>query len=338
MFSSISNPAPEQTTWITTTCSSVGFYHQSGWFAMRHFLSLLDVSASELNEILSEAAHLKADLKRGHRPPLLAGRVLGLIFEKPSLRTRASFEAGMAQLGGSSIFLSSSDGPMGKRESVADFARTLSGYVDAVALRTFKHTTVEEFARYSEVPVINALSDQYHPCQALGDLLTIQEVFGGLRGKTLVFVGDGNNVARSMAVGCGHFGLRFILAAPAGYGFDDEFVRTFHQVAPHGELIVNGEPAHAVGQADVIYTDVWTSMGQESERDERRKKFAPFQVNEKLMALAPAHARVMHCLPAVRGEEVSESVLDGDRSIVFQQAENRMHAQKALLTWLLGKV
>jgi ornithine carbamoyltransferase len=304
---------------------------------MRHFLSLFDVNANELNEILDEAMRLKTDLKKGHRPPILAGHVLGLIFEKPSLRTRASFEAGMAQLGGSSIFLSSADGSMGKRDSVADFARTLSGYVDAVVLRTFKHATVEEFAAHSSVPVINGLSDAYHPCQALADLLTIQEVFGGLRGKTLVFVGDGNNVARSMAVGCGHFGLRFILAAPQGYGFDDEFLRTFRRVAPKGELVVNGEPAHAVGEADVIYTDVWTSMGQEAEADERRRKFAPFQVNEKLLELAPRHARVRHCLPAVRGEEVSETVLDGDRSIVFQQAENRMHAQKALLTWLMGK-
>ncbi len=306
---------------------------------MRHFLCLFDVNANELNEILDEAMRLKTDLKKGLRPPILAGHVLGLIFEKPSLRTRASFEAGMAQLGGSSIFLSSADGSMGKRESVADFARTLSGYVDAVVLRTFKHATVEEFAAHSSVPVINGLSDAYHPCQALADLLTIQEVFGGLRGKTLVFVGDGNNVARSMAVGCAamHGCCGFILASPQGYGFDDEFMRTFRRVAPKGELVVNGEPAHAVGEADVIYTDVWTSMGQEEERDERRRKFAPFQVNEKLLELAPRHARVMHCLPAVRGEEVSETVLDGDRRIVFQQAETRMHAQKALLTWLMGK-
>jgi ornithine carbamoyltransferase len=302
---------------------------------MRHFLSLLDVNTAELNEILAEAARLKADLKRGHRPPLLAGRVLGMVFEKQSLRTRASFEAGMAQLGGHSVFLSATDGPMGQREPVADFARTLSGYVDAVVLRTFKHTTVEEFARHSTVPVINGLSDLYHPCQALGDLLTIQEVFGKLSGRTLVFVGDGNNVARSMAVGCGMFGLRFILAAPEGYGFDDDFVREYHRVAPKGDLVLNGEPGHAVGEADIIYTDVWTSMGQEAEREERRRKFAAFQVNEKLMAQAPPHARVMHCLPAVRGEEVSVGVLDGERSVVFQQAENRMHAQKALLTWLI---
>jgi ornithine carbamoyltransferase len=302
---------------------------------MRHFLSLLDVNAEELEALLAEAARLKADLKRGHRPPLLAGRVLGMIFEKPSLRTRASFEGAMAQMGGSTIFLSPTDGAMGQREPVADFARTLSSYADVVVLRTFRHETVEEFAAHSRVPVINGLSDRYHPCQALGDLLTIQETFGGLEGRTLVFVGDGNNVARSMAVGCGLFGLRFVLAAPDGYGFDEAFLEEFHQVAPRGELLVNGAPAHAVGDADVIYTDVWTSMGQEGEREERRRKFTGFQVNADLLAKAPPHARVMHCLPAVRGEEVSADVLEGRQSIVFQQAENRMHAQKALLKWLV---
>jgi ornithine carbamoyltransferase len=303
--------------------------------AVRHFLNINDVSGSELRGLLSAAARLKAEMKQGRRPPLLAGRVLGLIFEKPSLRTRVSFEAGMAQLGGSSVFLSSTDGAMGKRESVPDFARTLSGYVDAVTLRVFSHKTIEEFAANSSVPVINALSDLYHPCQALGDLLTIQEVCGGLQGKTLVFVGDGNNVARSVAIGCGLFGLRFILAAPDGYGFDEPFLQSYKRIAPGGELIVNGHPEHAVDQADVIYTDVWTSMGQESEKEERRQKFAAFQVNETLLAKAPPHARLMHCLPAVRGEEVSDGVLEGDRSVVFLQAENRMHAQKALLVWLM---
>lgn len=302
---------------------------------MRHFVSLLDVSVEELKWLLGEAARLKADLKKGQRPALLAGKIMGMVFEKPSLRTRASFEAAMAQLGGSSIFLSASDGAMGQRESVADFARTLSSYVDIVTLRTFKHETIEEFARYSRVPVINGLSDRAHPCQALGDLLTIQETFGGLQGKTLVFVGDGNNVARSVAVGCGLFGLRFVLAAPEGYGFDEQFLQRYRRVVPQGELIVNGEPMHAVRQADVIYTDVWTSMGQEAEREERKKKFTNFQVNEKLLAQAPSHARVMHCLPAIRGEEVTAEVLESDRSIVFEQAENRLHAQKALLKWLL---
>ncbi len=302
---------------------------------MRHFLTIADVNAAELEALLEEAARLKADLQGGRRPALLAGRVLGMVFEKPSLRTRASFEAAMAQLGGASIFLSSADGTMGQRETVPDFARTLSSYVDGVVLRTFTHATVAEFAANSRVPVINGLSDRSHPCQALGDLLTIRETFGGLKGKTLVFVGDGNNVARSMAVGCALFGLRFVLAAPEGYGFDELFLQRYRKVVPNGDLVVNGRPEHAVGEADVIYTDVWTSMGQEGEREERRKKFAPFQVNAALLAKAPPHARLMHCLPAVRGEEVSEEVLDGPRSIVFQQAENRLHAQKALLKWLL---
>src|SRR5579871_3737614 len=202
---------------------------------MRHFLNLIDLSQEELTHLLDEAARLKFDAERGIRPPLLAGRVLGMIFEKPSLRTRASFEAAMAHLGGTSIFLSSSDGPIGQRESVGDFARTLNHYVDAVVLRTFKHTTIEEFANQATVPVINGLSDQCHPCQVLGDLLTIREHFpDGIRGKTLVFVGDGNNVARSLALGCGMLGARFILAAPEGYRFDPGFMKTFHHVCNRG--------------------------------------------------------------------------------------------------------
>ena len=305
---------------------------------MRHFLSLIDLSADDLTHLLSEAAQLKADSQRGIRPALLSGRVLGMIFEKPSLRTRASFEAAMAQLGGTTIFLSASDGPIGERESVADFARVLNHYVDIVVLRTFKHSTIEEFAAHAKVPVINGLSDLCHPCQVLGDMLTIQEHFpGGIRGKTLVFVGDGNNVARSLALGCGLLGARFILASPEGYGFDEPFLQSYAQRLPEGKLLQNGTPDHAVSNADVIYTDVWTSMGQEAERDRRQSSFAPYQVNQSLLALAPAHARIMHCLPAHRGEEVTSDVLDGERSIVFQQAGNRLHAQKALLLWLLGQ-
>jgi ornithine carbamoyltransferase len=257
------------------------------------------------------------------------------VFEKPSLRTRGSFEAAMAQIGGSSIFLNPFDGAIGQREPAADYARTLSSYVDIAVLRTFKHETIEDFVAHSRVPVINGLSDRFHPCQALADLLTIQETFGTLKGRTLVFVGDGNNVARSVAIGCGQVGVRFILAAPDGYGFDDEFLMRYRRFVPNGELLVNGKPEHAVDQADVIYTDVWTSMGQEDEREERRKKFASFQVNATLLAKAPPQARVMHCLPAVRGEEISADVIDSPRSIIFQQAENRLHAQKALIKWLL---
>jgi len=304
---------------------------------MRHFLDLLDLNSDELNHLLADATAMKGAYKRGDRQPFLAGRVLGLVFEKPSLRTRASFEAAMAQMGGSSIFLSANDGQLGKRESVPDFARTLSQYVDAVALRTYSHRTIEEFAAHSSIPVINALSDASHPCQVLGDLLTMQELFGNkLQGRTLVFVGDGNNVARSMAVGCAMLGVRFVLAAPDGYRFEDGFVQTLQKRHPLGEVIQNGVPGHAVGSADVIYTDVWTSMGQEAEHEERLRKFAPFQVNSQLLALAPAHTRLMHCLPARRGEEVTAEAMESERSIIFEQAGNRMHAQKALLKWLLA--
>ena len=302
---------------------------------MKHFLSLWDLEGNQLTYLLQEAIRLKAAHQRGERPPVLAGRVLGLVFEKQSLRTRASFEAAMAQMGGTSVFLSNPDGAMGVRESVPDFARTLSQYADAVVLRTFRHKTVEDFAAYSACPVINGLSDTEHPCQALADLMTVQEVFGEIHGRTLVFVGDGNNVARSLAVGCGKLGARFILASPDGYGFDESFLHDYRRCCQAGELVQNGDPRHAVDRADIIYTDVWTSMGQEAERELRLQRFAGYQVNADLLALAPGHTRVMHCLPAHRGEEVTGDVLDGDRSIAFQQAGNRMHAQKALLKWLL---
>ena len=302
---------------------------------MRHFLDLIDLNTDELQYLLAEAVRLKSAFRAGDRTPLLPGRVLALVFEKPSLRTRVSFEAGMAQLGGLSIFLGASDGPIGQRESVPDFARTLSEYVDVVALRVFSHRTLEEFAAHSRVPVVNALSDAAHPCQALGDLLTIQEIFGSVKDKTVVFVGDGNNVARSLALACGKLGARFVLSAPEGYRFDDAFIQTFRRQAPQGELTQDAVPAHAVTGADVIYTDVWTSMGQEAEHALRLKQFAGYQVDAALMAKAPEHARLMHCLPAHRGEEVSADVIDGDRSVVFQQAGNRMHAQKAVLKWLL---
>lgn len=302
---------------------------------MRHFLHLWDLTSEELEHLLDEAAQLKADHEQGQREPMMAGRVLGLVFEKPSLRTRVSFEAAMAQMGGSSIFLQATDGSLGVRESVPDFARTLCQYVDVIALRTFKHETQEEFARYSKCPIINALSDVSHPCQALGDLLTIRETFGEIRGRTLVFVGDSNNVARSLAIACGKLGATFILAAPEGYRFDDRFMKEYEQHCQGGRLEVNGQPDHAVHRADIIYTDVWTSMGQESEAEQRLRSFQNFQVNEKLLAQAPAHSLVMHCLPAHRGEEVTDGVLDGERSIAFQQAGNRMHAQKALMKWLI---
>jgi ornithine carbamoyltransferase len=303
---------------------------------MRHFIDLLDLTTDEIQHLFEETARLKAAHARRTATPTLLGRVLGMVFEKPSLRTRVSFQAAIAQLGGTSLFLSGKEVGLGSRESVPDFARTLSQYVDAVVLRTFSHETVKAFASCATCPVINGLSDYYHPCQALADLYTMREVFGELRGRTLVFVGDGNNVARSVAVCCGKLGVRFLLAAPPGYGFDEPFLQTYRRMAPRGELLMNGEPQHSIAEADIIYTDVWTSMGQEAEREERLRQFAPFQVNASLVALAPAHARLMHCLPAHRGEEITGDVLDGERSIVFQQAGNRMHTQKALLQWLLG--
>ena len=238
-------------------------------------------------------------------------------------------------MGGNSIFLSGTDGPIGQREPVSDFARVLSHYCDAVVLRVFRHATVEEFARHSGVPIINGLSDYSHPCQALADLFTMQEVFGDVRGRTMTFVGDGNNVARSLAECCAYLGARFILAAPTGFRFDDDFVEQFRRF-PQAILEQTDDVVAAVAGADVVYTDVWTSMGQEAEHQERLQKFAGFQVNAALLAKAPAHARLMHCLPAHRGEEVSADAIDGPRSVVFEQAGNRMHVQKALLKWLIG--
>jgi ornithine carbamoyltransferase len=303
---------------------------------MRHILDLLDWTGEEILTLFKDTSRLKAAHKHKEPTPNLLGRVLGLLFEKPSLRTRVSFQAAIAQLGGASVFMAGNEVGLGSREDVPDFARTLSEYVDAVVLRTFSHATVEGFAAHASVPVINGLSNYYHPCQALADLFTVQEVFGEVTGRTLVFVGDGNNVARSLAVCCGKLQVRFLLASPHGYGFDEPFLQAYRTHVPDGELVQNGEPLDAVRAADVIYTDVWTSMGQEAEHDERLRRFAGFQVNDALLKLAPAHARVMHCLPAHRGEEVTSEVLDSPRSIVFQQAGNRMHVQKALLLWLLA--
>jgi ornithine carbamoyltransferase len=303
---------------------------------LRHFIDLLEWDRGRVRKVLKEAARLKKAHARGKARPLLKGRVLGLIFEKPSLRTRVSFQAGMAQLGGAAIFLTQNDSGLGNRESLPDIARTFSQYVDAVVLRTYRHETVEEFARWATCPVINGLSDYYHPCQALGDLLTMREVFGDdLEGRTIVFVGDGNNVARSLALICGKLGVRFVLSAPSGYGFDRRFVE-IHREQFGSEPVEDSDPGRAVTAADIIYTDVWASMGQEDEVKERRRHFAPFQINEELLARALPHARVMHCLPAHRGEEITDGVLDGPQSIAFAQAGNRMHAEKALLIWVMG--
>lgn len=302
---------------------------------MKHLLSLLEYNESEFVKVLELAEKIKSDWIKGKRPDLLPRKVIGLIFEKPSLRTRVSFEAAMMQMGGNSIFLGTSDGQIGVRESVADFAKTICHYVDTVVLRTFSHATVVEFAKHSSIPVINGLSDQFHPCQSISDILTIREALGLKSGKTIVFVGDGNNVARSLAIGCALVGYNFILTGPKLYHFDNDFIHLFSKRFPKAVLVQSTDLNESVKNADVLYTDVWTSMGQESENGKRIKKFKDFQINDRLISKAPKHVKFMHCLPAHRGEEVASSVIDGRASIVFEQAGNRMHAQKAILLDLI---
>ena len=301
---------------------------------MRHFLDSLDLTTAEWSNLLAETARLKQAEVIHERPAPLVGRVLGLVFEKPSLRTRVSFQAAIAGLGGSSVFMSGTEVGLGTRETVPDFARVTSQYLDAVVLRTFRHSTVEEFASYSKCPVINGLSDYYHPCQALADLFTMQELFGKIQGRKLVFIGDGNNVARSLVIGCARLGVKFALASPKAHGFDAPFLDLAKKL-PGLQMQCGNDPVAAVRDADILYTDVWTSMGQEDEHASRVDAFQPYQVNDELLKKAPAHAKVMHCLPAHRGEEITNDVLESDRSVVFQQAGNRMHTQKALLEWLL---
>jgi ornithine carbamoyltransferase len=302
---------------------------------MKHFLNIIDLSTDELNGLLSEAARLKAARERGIPAHSLKGRVVALIFEKPSLRTRVSFESGVAQLEGTSLYLPGNEVGLGWRETLADFSRTISQYVDMLVLRVYRHETLDGLAAHSTIPIINALSDWSHPCQGLADVLTIRELFGTEAGRTVAFVGDGNNVARSLAVACGKLGMRFVLACPIGYGFDDKFLAQYRTRVGDNLPVEVNDPTAAVAQADVIYTDVWTSMGQEAEREERLKRFAPFQVNAGLLAKAPPHCKVLHCLPAHRGEEVTDDVMDGPACAAFQQAGNRLHTQKAVMEWLL---
>lgn len=301
----------------------------------RHFLDLMGITPDEARRLIDQSIEIKRDEQAGRRPPLLSGRTLGLLFEKPSLRTRVSFEAAIARLGGSAIFLNGKDVGLGVRESVVDFARVLSQYIDVVAARTFSHATVEELARSATIPVINALSDASHPCQAMADFMTIEELCGPLSGKKLVFVGDGNNVARSLATAAALLDVNFVLAAPPGYEFPADFQARFAARFPSVPLAVERDPQKAIRGADVVYTDVWASMGQEHEADTRRTVFAPYQVNRDLMAHAGNHAIFLHCLPAHRGEEVTSEVLDGPKSQVIHQAANRLHFQMALLVWLL---
>ena len=304
----------------------------------RDFLTLADLSAQEVWSLLRRARAMKRAGKPWRTRRLLAGRTLGMIFEKASTRTRVSFEVGMAQLGGQALFLSTQDLQLGRGESVGDTARVLSRYVQAILLRTYAHATVEDFARHATVPVINGLTDLHHPCQALADLLTLLEKKGRLRGLRVAYVGDGNNVAHSLMEGAARVGLHMRLACPQGYEPDAGILARSRQEAEAagGSIQVVRDPEEAVAGADAVYTDVWTSMGQEAEQQERRRAFRGYQVHARLMALAHPDAVFMHCLPAHRGEEVSAEVLDGPGSVVWDQAENRLHAQKALLVWLMA--
>lgn len=300
---------------------------------MRHFLSLFDITVDELNSILSLAAQVKALLRKGVRPNWLPGHVLAMIFEKPSLRTRVSFEAGIAQLGGTSMYLGADVGWQ-KRESMSDFTRVLAEYVDFVVCRTKSHQSVTEMASFNCVPVINGLTDSAHPCQALGDLLSMLEVCDNLSGKTLAFVGDGNNVAQSLAHACAMKGMKFRLLGPTQYFIKETFLQKITTTFPKADILQSEKAEEILAGADFVYTDVWTSMGQESEAAERVRAFSPFQLSEKMMSLAGSNCKVMHCLPARRGEEITDGVIDSSGSIIVQQAGNRMHAQKALLLWM----
>jgi ornithine carbamoyltransferase len=303
---------------------------------MRHLVSLFDLTTSEIEAIFAITRDLKDKHAAGLREAILPGRVVALLFEKPSLRTRVSFETAISHLGGNSLFLGEEVG-FNARECIADFGRVIGQYTDAIVVRSFKHETVVELAKHCTCSVINGLTDYSHPCQGLADLYTLRERLGSFSGKKAAYVGDANNVARSLAIGCARLGLKLAVAAPKGYEFDAPFLKRLGEQSPKAELQLTNNPREAVSGAAAVYTDVWTSMGQEEESAVRRKAFAGFQVNDALMNAAAKDTIFLHCLPAHRGEEVTDSVLDGPASCVFQQAGNRMHVQKGVLTWLIGR-
>ena len=305
---------------------------------MRHFIAIAEYSTDDLRHLLDVALRLKNQLKKtGRNDPILYGKTLAMIFEKPSLRTRVSFAVGMTQLGGAGLLLRQEEVGLDTREPLKDVARVLSSMCDGVMARTFEHEKVTGLAKWSTVPVINGLTDYSHPCQAMADLMTLMEHFGpDLKGRTLAYVGDGNNVARSLSVACGKFGVRFVLASPKSYTLPQEDVDRIMTQLPEMDFVYTDDPAEAVRDADAVYTDTWVSMGQEGEKARRMKDFADYRVDEGLMAKAPKHAVVLHCLPAYRGLEISEGVMEGKQSLVFPQAENRLHFQKGLLAVLMG--
>jgi ornithine carbamoyltransferase len=305
---------------------------------VKHFLSLADYSSEEIENLLALAARLKRERAEGGNRPALRGKVLGMIFEKPSLRTRVSFDMAMRHVGGDALYLSPAEIGLGQRESIADVSRVLSGYVDAIMARVFAHEHILELAKYSRVPVINGLSDSEHPCQAMADMLTLREHFPKIQGLTLAYIGDGNNVAVSLVQACAKLGMNFSIASPENFTIAESVVAQSQKDADeHGSWIrLVREPGQAAEGADVLYTDTWVSMGQEEETLLREKAFAGYQINTALVRTAKPGAVVLHCLPAHRGKEITDEVADGPQSLIFPQAENRLHAQKAILIHLLA--
>ncbi len=305
---------------------------------MKDFITLSDWSTKELWGLIDLAVHLKFEWKSGGNRPVLNGKVLAMVFEKPSLRTRVSFEVAMRQLGGDAIRIGPDEVGLGKRESVADVARVLAVYTQGIMARVFDHKYVEELAKWSDVPVINGLSDAHHPCQAMGDMLTIYEHYGRLERLKIAYIGDGNNVAASIVLAAAHFGMHFTTASPDGYMLSEDALEMAAPIAERngGKIEVFNDPVKAVENADIIYTDTWVSMGQEKETAARIETLKPYQVNKELVDKAGKYAIVMHCLPAHRGHEITDDVADGTHSVIFPQAENRLHMQKAILVELLG--
>lgn len=313
-------------------------YQPKKEFAQKHLLRLSDYSPDEILAVLSLALKLKKQLKEGLRPSLLAGKILAMIFTKSSTRTRVSFEAGVYQLGGAAQFLSSNDIQLGRGEPISDTAQVLSRMVDGIMIRTFAQSDVEDLAKYGTIPVINGLTDLLHPCQILADLMTYYEHKGRFSGK-LAFIGDGNNVANSLLVGCGKLGLDMTLACPEGFEPDADVLAAAWQAAAQSgaKLVITHDANEAAEGADAVYTDVWASMGQESDAQDKYRHFADFQVNEKLVSRCKSDYIFLHCLPAHRGEEVTAAVIDGRNSVIFDEAENRLHAQKAVMALLMSK-
>jgi ornithine carbamoyltransferase len=305
---------------------------------MKDFITLSDWSTKDLWYLIDLAKHLKFEWVSGGNKPVLNGKILAMVFQKPSLRTRMSFEVAMKQLGGDAIYTSPEEIGLGKRESIADVARVLSRYTQGIMARVFEHEHVKELAKWANVPVINGLSDAHHPCQAMGDFLTIYEHYGHLERLKLTYIGDGNNVAASLMLGAAHFGLHFRIASPEQYRLPDSAIREAEPIAERngGTISTFTDPNEAIEGANVVYTDTWVSMGQEEETAARLKIMQPYQVNDALLRRADKYAIVMHCLPAHRGQEITDEVADGPQSVIFPQAENRLHMQKAILVRLMA--